>query len=156
MPLKPSRVLPRDMNARQWDLYIQGIQADSRVKTFQPTWIGFSADPVGVMSYLDFGALVVMWADDLLAGTSDATSFSLDGVPEEIRPRGTAVRDIHCLVLDSSNGLSGLATVNPDGTIDFSVNVTNVVANRISPALNGFTGSGTKGLLPGWILVYVK
>src|SRR5687767_4077130 len=72
VPLSPGGVIPRDMNARQWDQFVAqaGIQADGKVKTFTPTWTGFSADPVGDISYLDFGAIVIMWSAAELTGTS--------------------------------------------------------------------------------------
>src|SRR5690242_13423117 len=66
MPVSPGAVLPRDMSSRQWSEFLSqsGIQADRSAKPFTPAWTGFSAAPVGDLSYFDFGTLVVLFWND--------------------------------------------------------------------------------------------
>lgn len=155
MPASPGAVLPRDMNERQWSEFLtqSGIQADRTVKSFTPTsWDGFSVDPSGAISYMDFGAIVMMWRGDNLLGTSDATNFTLQGVPEAIRP--ATARYFHGDVVDNSTMKDGRVEIGAGGAITFTlatVSGTNIVQNA-----TGFTAAGFKGIPLGWIVVYTK
>lgn len=154
MPVSPGGILPRDMNARQWSEFLtqSGIQADRTVKSFTPTWSGFSVDPSGSISYMDFGAIVIMWRTDNLLGTSDATSMSLAGVPRSLWP-DVAGKYARCYLVDNSILVAGNAQVSGN-TITFSlenVSGTNIISNNF-----GFTAAGSKGIPLGWLIVYAK
>lgn len=160
MPLSPGGVIPRDMDARQWDRFVAnaGIQADGEVKTFTPTWGGgFSSDPTGEISYLDFGAIVVMWSEGTTGLSNDVfMTWTAGSLPEEIRPSDARV--IASQVADGvlSDVFDGSVIVNSDGSATFLI--TEVSGVRLVSSGNSFTSGGfsVKGLPPGWLIMYAK
>lgn len=162
MPLSPGGILPRDMDSRQWATFVSqsGIQADRSVKTFTPTWAGFSADPVGDINYMDFGAIVMMWIDEpgSLTGTSDTSDMSFTGVPAAIRPTGIRMTQANALI-DNSGLRQGHARVLTDGSVDFWISVVNDDgAGQLYVELTSgfFHNTSGKGLGAGWLIVYAK
>lgn len=124
-------------------------------QTFSPSsWTGFSSDPSGDISYIDFGAYVLMFRGASLTGTSDDTPFSFDGVPTAIRP--AADRSGRCEVIDNSNQLGGAWSITSGGTVTFRLDDTSSVANRVRALAATFTASGTKGIPAGWLIVFPK
>jgi hypothetical protein len=112
---------------------------------FAPTWLGFSTDPVGNISYQDDGEFVWLWVDAALTGVSDETFMQLSGLPEAIRP--SANRYIPCLLLDESTLYNGLALVDSDGGITFTLDA----GTFTDPSTLGY-----KGLVGGWLIQYPK
>lgn len=149
----PGGSVPRDL--REWDRYFSasGIQADQFVKKFTPTWVGFSADPVGDISYLDFGKIVVLWRDTALLGTSDLGSMALSGLPEAIRPASGKV--VKCFLQEGTDVIDGSALVNDNGVVNFGASDTTTVPGRVVYSSN-FATSGDKGLPAGFFLQYTK
>jgi len=155
MPLKTGRIPPGAMDSRQWASFVAraGIQADRTVKTFTPTsWDGFSVDPVGSFSYQDFGAIVTMWRNEFLVGTSDDTFMTLSGIPLSIRP--TSPRVFRCYVVDNGIVFAGNALIDPDGDITFSLEV--VAGSKMIYDSNGFTAAADKGIPFSWLIMYAK
>ena len=121
------------------------------VSEFTPTsWTGFSSDPSGALNYSVTNSVVLLWSETVLTGTSDSTSFELDGVPEEIRPVNSAV--VESNFFDSNNRVPGAAIVNTDGTIVFLCNT--VVSAQVQYSTSGWTASGSKGFDRGTMLIY--
>jgi hypothetical protein len=155
VPVKGPSSIPKDL--REWDRYFSqsGIQADKLVKTFAPTWTGFSADPVEEISYLDFGELVVLWNDTgaSILGTSDSAVLEFTGLPVEIRPESGLTAPTS--VVDSGTFWAGEIHVNPSGNVNFS---RDEVSGAYISRGNGvsFTAAGLKGLPPGWLIMYAK
>lgn len=157
MPLSPGRISPRSMDDRQWATFVaqSGIQADRTVKSFPPTWSGFSADPVGEISYYDFGRIVVMWNDtgSILVGTSDDTTMSFTGLPDEITPDNNVI--LPTFVIDSGSVFAGQVSITSAGTVGYTL--LTVSGSLILAGVGGlFTGAGNKGLPDGWLIVYAK
>jgi hypothetical protein len=150
------------MDDRQWATFVAGagIQADKDVKEFTPDgWGGFSADPSGDISYLDFGAIVMLWvASGSLLGTSDAATMTVGTLPEAIRP--TALRFVRCLVMNNGFIIGGAASIAASGSITFyaeDVSAGGVgQVDRVWLNQAGFEASGQKGLPEGFILVFSK
>lgn len=142
---------------QEWTRFIQTLNAQpvanigTVVETFQPTnWSGFSVDPVGTISYFDFGEIVFMWRGDNLLGTSDATDMSFDGVPENLWP--VTPRSFRCVLVNNTTNMAGLATISSAGLVSFSlenVSGSNIIFNNI-----GFTAAADKGIPQGWFMVY--
>jgi hypothetical protein len=149
------------MDDRQWATFVAqaGIQADNTVKTFTPTWTGFSVDPSGDLSYWDFGALVVLFNDSAveLVGTSNAATMTITNLPDGIRPDEFKWRD--CLVVNNdftTNGSVGIAT---NGTMTFYFHqVTTIVGavEGLAPQASGFNNANNKGVPSGWLIMYSK
>jgi hypothetical protein len=159
VPLTPGRISPRAMDDRQWATFVAqaGIQADNTVKTFTPTWTGFSVDPSGDLSYQDFGSIVMVWWEDATAllGNSNANFMTITNLPENIRPR--VHRKGMILVCDNGSGIyEGFYSINSGGTITFGLADTGTVANRVTYTTTGFTAASTKGLAGGVLFVYAK
>jgi hypothetical protein len=164
MPASPGGILPRDMDARQWNTFLtqSGIQADRTVKTFTPTWGGFSVDPVGVISYMDFGAIVYLWTENDLYGTSNATTFSTQGgMPAEIIPRINTRRVFSPAMLDNGVSAACVVDIQPlSGNMlfrRFDVDGSAGGTDAFPYALAGWTAGGTsKGITSSFIISYVK
>jgi hypothetical protein len=157
MPLSPGRVSPAQMDARQWASFVtqSGIQADRTVKTFTPTWTGFSSAPSGDLAYQDFGRLVVLFnpSGANLTGTSNVTTMSISNIPVELQPPTGEARDIKTLVIDNGSRYEGVASlIGADLVFGCSIiDVTRVLAP------NGqFTNSGSKGVPAGWLIMWAK
>lgn len=164
VPLEPGRVSPRDMDDRQWNRFVSqsGIQADREPKTFTPTnWTGFSVDPTGDVSYMDFGAIVIMWIDSTLTGTSDDVGMSFAGIPTEIRPR-TGNKLVRCLVVNGGYTLGGAVEITTTGIAQFYLESTlgggagTADDDRVTPSGAIFENVGTKGLPAGWLVFFSK
>lgn len=155
MPVSPGAVLPREMNATQWSTFLSqsGIQGDRTVKKFTPTWTGFSVDPVGEISYYDFGAIVIMWVDAQTTGTSGFTSMGLGSIPAAITPSGS--RLFVCWLFDSGLERMGTVHVTSSSTIIFGL-MSDDASPQISKSHALFTASGSKGLPEGWLIMYAK
>lgn len=160
MSLSPGAILPRDFDQRTFGVWARSQKAAPHhdVRTFTPTWGGFSADPVGDVSYIDLGALVILIPGSGvgLSGTSNATSFTLGAIPEEIRPTANVLTNTVCIGA-AGGGVSGSfssgavcgAEITTAGGINFYVSVNS------SPGVNGveafesskWANSGAKGWL---------
>ncbi len=157
MPFSPGGIIPRDLEARQWDRLTRGIQADDKVKTFTPSWSGFSSDPAGDLSYYDFGTIVAIWNDagGPMTGTSDDDGLSIDNLPTILRPSSTVVDS--CLILitdgDTIDCLSRY-TVTTAGVLSFEL--FGVVGSYIQAAGATIPATGVKGLPVGWFITYAK
>lgn len=107
--------------------------------TFTVTWSGFSADPSNTTAtWFRFDRLIQLILP-LGTGTSNATGFSLSGVPAAIRP---ATKQFGYLPFgqDSGSHVDMVAEINTDGTIAFAK-----CGATYDEA--GWTGSGAKGIL---------
>lgn len=131
------------------------LNMTNAVGTFTPTWTGFSTAPTGTLSYIDLGAIVILWRDSSMVGTSNANTMTLSSLPAAIVPSG-GVRKAACIVVDAGTLMAGAASLNA-GTevITFSKAIqsgaTNVVEDDVS-----FANSGIKGLPAGWMMIYSK
>lgn len=158
VPFRLPRVPLNKLNDRELSQYFsqQGIQADQRVKTFTPTWGNdFSSDPVGDLSYLDFGRVVVMWNDtgNILVGTSDTTTLSFTALPDEITPDNNVI--LPTFVMDQGSAFAGQVSITSTGTVGFTL--LSVSGSLVQAGVgNLFTASGNKGLPDGWLIVYGK
>lgn len=161
MPFIPPSIPLTSMNPRQQAEYFaqQGIQATggggasgNGVRTFTPTWTGFSVDPTGDLSYFDLGATVMLWADSTFLGTSNSTAMTITNLPSSIQP--TNSRNVMAHVLDSSNPYVGLVGLTTGSTVTFSMGV--VSGTKLTFSTTGFTAAGNKGLAAGFLITYSK
>lgn len=136
------------------------VNLTNSAQTFTPTgWAGFSSDPSGDISYLDFGAFVMMWRDTALTGNSDEAFMAFTGgVPAGIRP--SAGRYVRCQVIDENYLLGGVAFIDNSGGMSFFLET---VETTYTPDVIAFTNSftdpssaGSKGLPAGWLIMYPK
>lgn len=152
-------------NDREWMRFIQHLNAQrvrnigDNVQTFTPTWAGFSADPSGDLSYMDLGAIVVMWSDGELTGTSDDVSMQFSGLPETIRPTVSGIGVlVPCYVINNGVTVAGAVAVDPSGGVTAFINqaYNDGVTDMTGPAPGVFRSVGDKGLPDGWLIVYDK
>lgn len=154
MPIGSS-FLPRDQ--REWSSFLSqsGIQAESKVRTFTPTWTGFTVVPDGDLKYMDFGKIAVVWTDAALLGTSGSSDMTMSGFPTSIRPVGGSI--IPSLLVDGGITVQGALSVNPTTFVaTFYLTVTNTgdALSTLVPTNNAFTSSGDKGLPAGWTIIF--
>lgn len=112
---------------------------DSVSGSFTGTWTGFTTSPTTSNPYVRIGKVVVI---RLLEGiyTSDATTFTITGVPAAIRPGAGERVLINITVVNNGTAAFGTAQIDEDGIIAFTVGATT------PGTTGGFTGSGNKGL----------
>lgn len=105
--------------------------------TFVPTWAGFSAAPATTpIAYRRNGTLVTLIFNPV-NGTSNATTFSMSGLPQIIRPLVAPAMSYPVIgMLDNNVRIpGGLAAVNSSGIITFFKDGTQAI----------WTASGAKG-----------
>ena len=130
------------------------VSLTNSAQTFTPTWTGFSSSPSGDLSYLDLGAVVVLWNEkgSAITGTSNATTKTISNLPAGIRP--TVAVLVPTIAIDSGGAVCGQVSVLTDGNVGFSLNT--VSGSFITSGTLSFTNSGNKGLPTGWLIVYPK
>lgn len=155
--MPPSRIPLGQMDARQQATFFAqaGIQADVPGKSFTPTsWDGFSVNPTGAISYLDFGELVILYSEDAHLGTSDDTVMFFEGLPEALRPvRPFTIAS--SIISIGGFSVAGMATIEDSGRVSFQASNTTTVAGRVIYA-SDFPALGSKGLPVGWLILYAK
>jgi hypothetical protein len=131
------------------------IDLSNTIQTFTPTWLDFSSDPSGTISYMDLGRIVMMWRDTSLTGTSDDVFMRWDvgSVPAAIRP--SANRLINADVIDNVTQLKGSVIIHANGGATFSIVQTSGV--QLVDVGNNFSSPGVpKGIPAGWLIIYPK
>lgn len=156
VPVNPGRMAPKDMGQREWARFLSesGVQGADVVKPLTPVWGGFSAVPTAPLKYMDFGAIVMIWADEPVLGTSNDNVMYFDGLPDEIKP--TVGRLVSAWLVDNSTVYSGFVGI--ENTISDRVNfyLSVVSGTKVSYQNNQFTNSGQKGVSTGFLIVYAK
>lgn len=116
---------------------------DYREGTFTATATGMTTSPTGDVDYLRIGGLVVLQIPTI-SGTSNATTFTLTGIPTELRPSVT--RRIFARMQDAGTAyVVAYVDVNADGTITCKKDVGG----------SAFTASGTKSIGSGTLVFKV-
>lgn len=110
--------------------------------TFQGTFTGFSGTaPVVTCQYVRLGNLVHLLIPDRI-GTSNATTFTMTGIPSAIRPGNDQSNALE--LLDSGTEFIGTAIIRTDGSVRFEKD----------GSATGFTNSGQKGTGAYVVLTY--
>jgi hypothetical protein len=126
------------------------------VKTFTPTWGGFSADPDGDLKYAVLGELVAIWAEpSLTLGTSNSTlfSFTFTNAPSALIPESVALTTV--LATDNGGSIQATASIANGGpNLVVSILTNDVSGTHIVPNTFGWTNVGVKGLAPGFVIIY--
>lgn len=118
---------------------------------FEPAWTGFSAAPVGDVSYNVTNGRVGLSIETAREGTSNsiAATWSAGSIPLAARP--TADRVVPCMLRVSSTLVTpGQVTIKHDGGAVFAPFL---VTAKMAVA-SDFVASGTKGLPTGWNVDY--
>lgn len=114
--------------------------------TFTGTLTGMTTTVTGTIRYDRAGGFIALTVPSAITGTSNATSFTLTGLPNEIQ-----LSDTHsgvCLLRDNGADLQACAY-----TVQGSV-VTFYKLSGSAYSASGFTGSGSKGLPASFTLIY--
>jgi hypothetical protein len=159
VPFIPPSIPFADMDARQQAQFFAqaGVQATGTgsgggvggVRTFTPTnWIGFGASPPSDISYIDLGAVVMVWGGVL--GTSDATGFGFEFLPASIRP--TVERDTTVFAHDNGVIVLARADVLTNGSVIFYRSNVAAAPGPVSfTSSTTWTAAGQKGLVGSFI-----
>lgn len=116
--------------------------------TFTGTLTGYAANPTGTVNYQRIGNIVTLWTVNPISGTSNATSFTMTGLPALVTPTNTAQTMVF-VVTDNGASATAHATVNGSGVVNFFK-----AASLTSYSSSGWTGSATKGVPTGWTITY--
>ena len=108
--------------------------------TFTATCTGFTAAVTGTASYVLIGGVVVLFLPEL-TGTSNATTFTITGLPAAITPVQTSNHVV--TITDTTTDVYGLLRLTASST---------TITMLSSLQSNGDWGnSGTKAIFPGWL-----
>jgi len=126
--------------------------------TFTPTWTGFSSAPSGSLRWQIIGdqvdgiVIISEINGNTLSGTSNANTMTITNLPSNIQPN-TLVRSSMCNIRDFAfdTGL-GNCTISTGGTLTFFIG--DIAGGFYTMESNEFSTSGSKGLPPGWSLMY--
>jgi hypothetical protein len=124
--------------------------------TFTPSgYTGFSSNPTGSISYIDFGSLVLLFiAGASHTGTSggaNSNQFVISGLPSALQPSG--IREAKVLAINASVAID--AKVQIFSNLSFEVSVGSDGGNILYSATS-WNGAGSKGWLRGAVIVYPK
>jgi hypothetical protein len=89
------------------------VLATATALTFTATGTGFTANPTGTARYYLVGSLVFLFLPEL-TGTSNATSFTITGMPAGITPTRTSYQVVP--IVDNSVAAFGLVRLNASST----------------------------------------
>jgi hypothetical protein len=146
-PLSPSLAQYTDAELRKIEASIfnlvQSVEALESVAyeegTFVLTGTGFSGTaPTGIVSYRRIGQLVSLFIPTI-GGTSNATSFTLTGLPSHLVPQVQTGHELSTII-DNSVRAVGAVNVQATGII-----VVYATINNIAP--NVWTAAGTKTII---------
>jgi hypothetical protein len=108
--------------------------------TFTITGTGFSGTVTGTARYIRIGKSVTLYLPQL-QGTSNATTFTMTGMPAAIRPGRIQWVMITGIVDNTGSEYHGSLSIATDGTIDV---YRKTAASSVET--NSYTNSGTKGI----------
>jgi hypothetical protein len=119
--------------------------------TFTGTLTGYAAGPTGTVAYRivnnssGTGKLCQLYVTAAITGTSNATSFTMTGLPAAVQP--VAAVEAMCILTDNGVPVYAQASIAAAGsTITF--------ATDAAPSSTGWTNTGTKAVPAGWQLTY--
>ena len=121
--------------------------------TFTGTLTGMTAGVTTPFSWTKYsnplvpGGGIVLLTATAQTGTSNATSFTITGLPSAIQPTGTFVTPT--FVLTDASG-----TTLADAVISGSTITMRKWSSVTSLSSSGWTNSGTKGFGTGWFITY--
>jgi hypothetical protein len=146
MPLSPGRIIPRDLNAREFAIWA-AQQTVSNVRDaveFTPDTVGdFSTDPTEfwyrIIEHRDRTREAEVWLVD--QGISDGTGFFFT-IPEAIWP--SVNRDAVIIAYDNGSACLAQAEISAAGQI--TIGISNVSGTVVRFSTTGWTNSGNKGL----------
>ncbi len=112
--------------------------------TFTGTLTGCASNPSGAVNYRIVGNLCTLYITASIAGTSNASTLTMTGLPAACHPATS--RTTTCTTLNQNTENIGVAVVS-GSTITFFNGLTGY-------ALLTFNSSGTKGLPQSWFITY--
>jgi hypothetical protein len=125
--------------------------------TFTGTLTGVTSGTCA-MQYRITGSHVEVWNDSAgdCTGTSNATTFTITGLPAAAQPAHDVCDAAAAVLIDAGNaGMFGSSCITSGtGTITLSLASTAAVANRVQGAANIWTNSGSKGIRSFWRMAY--
>jgi hypothetical protein len=122
--------------------------AQFQANTFTAAWTGFSAAPGSTLiSYRKVGNLVTL-VMPITNGTSNATTFTMTGLPAALWPAAFGNVSVNCFGMEDNGAyVSGAGTAVINGS-------SGIVTFYTTPAHGGWTASGAKGFLDNAQIVY--
>jgi hypothetical protein len=122
------------------------IVATQESGSFTATLSGFTTTVTGTIQWKRSGSKIALLVPSAITGTSNATSMNMTGMPSSIKMATTRARAL-CVVRDNGADVLGLASIQL--TAD-----SNSIAFGVGAAGGVFTGSGTKGLSAGTLILW--
>ena len=119
--------------------------------TFSASLTGFTAAITGNITYRRTGNYVTL-KSGALGGTSNATTFVMDGLPAFLRPSSNLLAPCMTVTDNGVGSLAGGAIVGPTSQIIMLLGV--VSGARVIYSSTSWTNANTKQLDPGWTLTY--
>lgn len=122
------------------------IVATQESGSFTATLSGFTTTVTGTVQWKRTGSKIALLVPSAITGTSNATNMNMTGMPSSLKMATTRAR-VLCVVKDNGADVLGLASVQL--TAD-----SNSISFGVGAAAGTFTGSGTKGLSAGTMIIW--
>ena len=139
--LRNSGIIRMPTSQREWSAYIVELNKwiENHEASFTPTFTGFSSDPSSALvNYVRFGPMVNVRLS-FLTGTSDATTWTITNIPNEISPDTAQIVWIFGAHDGGSDSTDPIAIQISSTEWTFGLGVGNETGG-------GWTGSSAKGL----------
>jgi hypothetical protein len=119
---------------------VRCVYYSQTVGSYTGTFTGFTTTPTITINYVRNGNIAILsYAGGGATATSNATTFTITGMPALIRPN-TAVTGPTVYVKNNGSDADGALTINTNGTIAVRL------GTGLSSNASGWTNSGTKGI----------
>lgn len=122
------------------------IVATQESGSFTATLSGFTTTVTGTVQWKRSGSKIALLVPSTISGTSNATTMNMTGMPSSLKMATTRARAL-CVARD--NGIDVLGHASIQLTTD-----PNSIAFALGAAAGSFTGSGTKGLPTGTLILW--
>lgn len=124
--------------------------------TFTGTLTGMTATTTGTINYVKAGGMGMLYAASAITGTSNATTFTMTGLPTEMQPQGGTLEVMAAEFENNTvaNLLGSAVLTAGSGTITFKLSNVAATSGPVNFSGSAWTNSGTKGLAAGFCLVY--
>jgi hypothetical protein len=125
---------------------VNGVAAGAiSLATYATSWTGFTAPPSGTIKTGQIGNMNFVCSNSGISGTSNATTMTMNLPPGLVTSLNGGT--LPCLVINNGAIAAGTFSVGGVSTINFSV-------GQSPPNASGFNNTGTKGLPPGFVVMW--
>ncbi len=120
--------------------------------SFTGTLTGMTGATTLTVNWVKIGSIVTMYGPSGVAGTSNAATMTMTGIPAGLFPAHQ--KEVYINSLENNGAVPTAGSVEIDTSAAFRFGIFVVSGSFIVSSLSSFTSSGLKGLNSGWSFTY--